>query len=194
MKRVTTKVVGRARSPDAPKTLNGRKRCSAHGGRVLPVRRRKPAWWKGCLATLQPGMERETMLNPLWVAESVVQEAVVYVDEPFPEIYATWLAEKAEHCYIYNKWFRRQIRGSGNSGRSWLFAFMRHWLAGILFWERPDLFSRFPYSWVNGEKLTGRADGTCRNYIEGCHGRSDWPTGSRSNPLLRHPRHVSGEN
>ncbi|MCG3149766.1 MAG: hypothetical protein PCFJNLEI_03231 [Verrucomicrobiae bacterium] len=160
----------------------GRSRPRLRAGDSPPYR---PALRKEIRATLAPGLERDTQLNPVWVAEAVVQEAARYVAADFPTIYATWLAEKAEHCYAGNQRFHRRLRGAGNAGRGWLYAFMRHWLAGLLHRERPDLYSQFPYTWVNGQQLTGRATGLCVNYVEGCRGKSDWPTRPRPNPLLR---------
>ena len=160
----------------------------------LGKRRVVPAWFTEWRDSLPPGMERDTMINPLWVAESIVQEAAVYVDRKFPAIYTTWLVEKAERCYAHNKRFHRHIRGSGNAGRDWLRMFMRHWLSGILRIERPDLHARFPYSWANGQRLTGQADKTRGALRANYWGRCKWPTGVRPNPLLHRGRPMSQNN
>lgn len=73
----------------------------------------------------------DTPLIPEIVAESVCEEMRETLDrfqfDTRPELA---LCERAERHYSENKSFSRKIRG--RNGREFLYAFMRHWLAGML--------------------------------------------------------------
>ena len=79
-------------------------------------------------------------LLPWAMAESVCQEAAVFLSVALPQRYARWLEAKAEVCFQKNACFRRHVRGQGNAGRAYLFMNMRHWLAALLGTERRDLW------------------------------------------------------
>ena len=153
-----------------------------------PVTRREAERLAKMGISLRPGIERDTLLVPLWVAETVVAEAEYYIGEVFPDCYAQWLAEKADVCYAGNFRFRRRIRGQGNAGRGWLRVFMRHWLAAILKRERPDLFVYFPPGWTLGHSLTGRRGSRRLMHLNFIPVQMSWPGEPRPNPLFRSGR------
>jgi hypothetical protein len=45
---------------------------------------------------------------------------------------------------------RRRLKGAANQGRDWLWAFMRHWLAGRLHDQRPDCLAKLPPGYAAG--------------------------------------------
>ena len=49
-----------------------------------------------------------------------------------------------------NRDVRRKLRAAGNAGREYLYAFMRHWLYGLLKAEQPRLAARLPERFANG--------------------------------------------
>jgi hypothetical protein len=98
-------------------------------------------------------IEQETPLVPRAVASGVWQEAVVWLGEELPRQWQARLTERAEALYASNARVRRQLRSPGNAGRDWLWAFMRHWLAALLWQHRPDLHARLPASFNVGRPL-----------------------------------------
>ena len=95
-------------------------------------------------------IETDTPLLPFVIAEAVVQEAQVFLQCELPEGCAVRLAAKAEHLYEANRDVRRKLRAAGNAGREYLYAFMRHWLYGLLKAEQPRLAARLPERFANG--------------------------------------------
>ena len=75
----------------------------------------------------------DTDLIPELVAESVAGEAWRAGALPDTEIapLAAHLAERADQVYAakHNNQFRRGVNGRGNTGRDYLYMFMRHWSA-----------------------------------------------------------------
>ncbi len=104
-------------------------------------------------AALPAGLERDTLLWPEVIAETVVQEVEHFLGEELPVRYAVWLAAKAELCYSARRQFYRKLRSSGNAAREWLCVYMRHWLDSLLGLERPDLHRCLPVEFSNGRKL-----------------------------------------
>ena len=141
-----------------------------------------------CVTSTRNRIEADTPIVPLWIAEWVVAEAERYSGEVFPDGYSHWLVEKADACYAGNPRFRRHMRGHGNAGRDWLRVFMRHWLAAILKYERPDLFIYFPPDWVLGHRLTGRRTHDRQIFLSFLPASRSWPRGERPNPLFRSGR------
>ena len=106
-------------------------------------------------------VERATDLVPLWVAESVVQEAAAWLRAELPETWAAALAAKAERSFAGHRQFHRLIcahGAQGNAGRDQLYKFMRHWLASRLARERPALYRRLPAAYALGRALPGWAE------------------------------------
>ena len=97
--------------------------------------------WRGSLPT---ALERETLLLPEAIAESVVAEAVRYLDAELPEGFAERLAARAYHLYPRNRHFREVLNRPGNRGRDSLRLFMRHWTCGWLKRGRSPLYKRLP--------------------------------------------------
>lgn len=138
------------------KTLGtGRVRTAKRSVRALA--RRAPAaapdWRPAFQAPLRPGLERDTELMPWLIAESVCGELASFLGEDVPARYAVWIEARAELSYLRNGHFRKLMRGRGNAPRDWLRVYMRHWLAGLLGTERPDLYECLPDTFALGHPL-----------------------------------------
>jgi hypothetical protein len=132
--------------------------CSAARSRGRTLKRpegRAPlrAEFRAWRASLPTALERETMLVPLWVAESVVQEVERFLKADLPDNFAERLAAKAHYLYPRHRQFHKLLNGSGNRGREYLLMFMRHWTAGWLRRERYALYKKLPWSFGNGQRL-----------------------------------------
>ncbi len=108
-------------------------------------------------ASLPTALERDTMLVPEWIAESVVQEVERFLKTDLPDDFSERLAAKAHHLYPRHKYFHKWLNRPGNCGRDYLYMFMRHWTAGWLKRERPALYKKLPYSFGNGRRLPAPA-------------------------------------
>ncbi len=97
-------------------------------------------------------LERDTLLTPEWVAESVVQEVERFLQADLPDGFAERLAARAYHLYPRHKHFRKGLNRAGNGGRETLYMFMRHWTAGWLKRERNPLHKKLPYSFGMGQR------------------------------------------
>src|SRR5690349_3586813 len=120
-----------------------------HGGIRLGRRRR-------------PRIELETPIVPHAVARAVWEEASVWLNEPLPAAWIGHLTERANAIYGCNPRFRSLVRRKGNAGRDWLWAFTRHWIAGLLSKHRRELYSRLPDSYSVGRELRGEGAGTVK--------------------------------
>ncbi len=98
-------------------------------------------------------IEHDTPIVPQAIAGGVWEEAVAWLGEELPREWRARLIERAEAVYASNRRVRRRLRGPGDGGRDWLWAFMRHWLACLLSRNRPDLYERLPRSFANGQPL-----------------------------------------
>jgi hypothetical protein len=124
------------------------------------LRREFRAW----RASLPTALERDTLLMPDAIAESVVQEAERFLKAELPANFAARLAAKAHHLYPRHKHFRKGLNRPGNGGRETLYVFMRHWTASWLKRERYALYKKLPYSFANGHRLPVPAPGVPKNY------------------------------
>ena len=97
-----------------------------------------------------PFIERDTVILPWVVAESVWQEACTYLNTELPREWVRRLAIRAEVHYQRNAQFRACIRGRGNTGRDYLWAFNRHWLAALIRRHDETLFARLPSDYALG--------------------------------------------
>ena len=144
--------VGRV-TPCAPSSANQRVRVrqnSAHGvSRPTNLHRKFHAWY----ASLPTALERDTLLTPEWIAESVVQEVERFLNSHLPENFAARLAAKAYHLYSRHKHFHKGLNRPGNRGRENLLMFMRHWTAGWLKREHYEFYKKLPWSFGNGRQL-----------------------------------------
>ena len=104
-------------------------------------------------ASLPTQLERDTLLTPLWVAETVVQEVERFLQAELPIGWAQRLAERAHYLYPRHKHFHKGLNRPGNRGRENLLMFLRHWTAGWLKRERSALYKKLPYSFANGQRL-----------------------------------------
>jgi hypothetical protein len=104
-------------------------------------------------AALPTPLERDTLLTPLWVAESVVQEVERFLKAELPANWARRLAAKAHYLYRRHKHFHKGLNRPGNRGRENLLMFLRHWTAGWLRREHYALYKKLPWSFGNGQRL-----------------------------------------
>ena len=106
----------------------------------------------------------DTPIIPVAVADSVMGEVFGYLNhhgyeadavilEPVQRRMADKLADMAEEIYKHNEQFRKKIRGSGNKGRDYLYAFMRHWLASDLKKQYPAIYRKLPRDFDMGTSL-----------------------------------------
>jgi hypothetical protein len=128
---------------------DGRNNGAAQQRRPATLRREFRAW----RASLPAGLERDTLLVPEWIAESVVQEAERFLKADLPDGFAERLAARAYYLYPRQRHFRKGLNRSGNGGRETLLMFMRHWTAGWLRRERNPLHKKLPYSFGMGQRL-----------------------------------------
>lgn len=85
--------------------------------------------------------------------EAVCEEAGVWLGQPLPRRWVRELTARANTLYAHNPRFRRKIRANGNHGRDYLWAFVRHWLSGLMWERRPHLHARLPGSYSIGPPL-----------------------------------------
>ena len=145
-----------SRSTSPPRSVS---ESSAHSRRLAPAAagrsgtaalRREFREWRASLPT---ALERDTLLTPEWVAESMVQEVERFLKADLPENFAARLAAKAHYLYPRHKHFHNGLNRPGNRGRENLRMFMRHWTAGWLKRERNPLHKKLPWSFGNGRRL-----------------------------------------
>ncbi|MBE0540369.1 MAG: hypothetical protein IH623_03200 [Verrucomicrobia bacterium] len=101
-------------------------------------------------------IHNDTPIVPRAVAETVWEEATVYLQTELPRAWVRRLAVRAQMAYHRNAQFRRLLHQNGDAGRDWLWAFMRHWLAARLRAHRHDLYARLPASFSVGGDLPER--------------------------------------
>ena len=104
-------------------------------------------------ASLPTALERDTLLMPDVIAESVVQEVERFLKAELPEGFAERLAARAHYLYPRHRHFREGLNRPGNRGRENLLMFMRHWTAGWLHRAKSPLYKQLPYSFGNGQRL-----------------------------------------
>jgi hypothetical protein len=115
----------------------------------LRLRQEFRAW----RASLPTALERDTLLMPDAIAESVVQEVERFLKTDLPANFAERLAARAHHLYPRHKHFHKGLNRSGNRGRENLYMFIRHWTAGWLKRERNPLHKKLPWSFGMGQRL-----------------------------------------
>ncbi|HEY5911180.1 MAG TPA: hypothetical protein VJA21_11315 [Verrucomicrobiae bacterium] len=143
----------KARNPRrvTPCASSSRGRVAARRGLTRPTDSRTAfRIWRALLPT---PLERDTLLMPDAIAESVVAQASRYLNAELPEDFAERLAAKAHYLYPRHKHFHKMLNRSGNRGRDHLYMYMRHWTASWLKRERYALFKRLPWEYALGKKL-----------------------------------------
>lgn len=110
------------------------------------LRREFVAWRK----SLPTALERDTLLMPEAIADSVVAEVSRFLDIDLPVDFRERLAAKAHRLYPRHSHFRKVLQRPGNTGRDMLRMYMRHWLAAWLKRERKDIFPRLPRDFALG--------------------------------------------
>jgi hypothetical protein len=102
---------------------------------------------------LPTGLERDTLLMPDAIAESVVQEAERFLKAELPASFTERLAAKAHYLYPRHRHFKKMLNRPGNLGRHNIYVYMRHWTAGWLKREHSPLFKKLPWSYAQGRPL-----------------------------------------
>ena len=87
------------------------------------------------------------------IAETVVQEAELYLETSLPPDYAERLAAKAHYLYPRHRQFHKALNRPGNRGRDNLYVYMRHWTCSWLKRERYALYKKLPWSFALGVAL-----------------------------------------
>jgi hypothetical protein len=116
----------------------------------MALRRREFRAWRASLPT---PLERDTLLWPEAIAESVVRETERFLGVEVPPDFAERLAAKALYLYPRHKRFHKMLNRPGNFGRHNLCVYMRHWPAGWLKRERYALLKMLPQSVAMGRRL-----------------------------------------
>lgn len=98
-------------------------------------------------------IDGDTSIIPRAVAEGVCEEVQVWLQAALPRRWVGELVGRANTVYAHNEQFRRRIRGAGEQGRDYLWMFMRHWLAALLYERRPALLARLPVAYQSGKAL-----------------------------------------
>jgi len=98
-------------------------------------------------------IQNDTPIVPRAVAEAVCEEACVWLGESLPPEWTNRLAARANLAYTRSAQFRRMIRRGGDSGRDWLWAFTRHWLAAMIRRRSQRLYARLPAAYSTGASL-----------------------------------------
>jgi hypothetical protein len=150
---------GRRKPPAGPRCrADQTSRSSRRAARVATApRQRWPATlrreFREWRASLPTGLERDTLLMPDVIAETVVLEAERFLKADLPADYAERLAARAHYLYPRHRHFHKGLNRPGNRGRANLYRFMRHWTAGWLRRERNPLHKKLPWTFCMGRRL-----------------------------------------
>lgn len=140
-------------TPCSSRADNQRVRISKNGAQGLTrptsLRQEFRAWRDSLLTPL----ERDTLLMPDAIADSVVSEASRYLNAELPADFAERLAAKAHRLYPRHVHFHKILDRPGNRGRDYLYMYMRHWTCSWLKRERYALYKKLPWSYAQGKKL-----------------------------------------
>jgi len=100
-----------------------------------------------------PRIEIDTAIVPWAVAAAVWEEACVWLEAELPRSWIVILAVRSNEIYAHNPRFRRLLQRPGTTGRDWLWAFTRHWLASLICKQRPEFRARLPGAYDVGQPL-----------------------------------------
>ncbi len=106
-----------------------------------------------------PRIETDTPIMPRAVAMSVWAEASAWLNESLPTEWIRRLAVRANVIYAHNPRFRQSLHGRANTGRDYLWAFTRHWLATLIRRHRREWYARLPVIYRVGGDLPARPPG-----------------------------------
>lgn len=146
----TSRSTPRRRSASGLSARSRRIAPAAAGRSDTAALRREFRAWRASLPT---PLERDTLLVPEWIAESVVQEVERFLNAELPGGWARRLATKAQRLYPRHKHFQKMLNRPGNSGRNNLYMYMRHWTAGWLKRECSGFYKKLPWSYAQGQRL-----------------------------------------
>jgi hypothetical protein len=93
---------------------------------------------------------------PTFLAYIVCRDVSDWLGVELPRSWSLRLALRADMLYYYNPRFRRGVRRRGWGGVRYLQAYMRHWLASMIYRWRYDLFRRLPAEFLQGADLPPR--------------------------------------
>ena len=109
-------------------------------------------------ASLPTPLERDTLLMPDVIAETVVAKAEGFLRADLPAGWAERLAARAHHLYSCHEHFKKSLNRPRDYGRDILHAYMRHWTAGWLKREQNPLFKALPAEYCLGRPVPKRGD------------------------------------
>jgi DNA-binding ferritin-like protein len=104
-------------------------------------------------------IEDETPILPHVVADAVIHELALYFyrkfkfELPNTQGLADQLSKQAQQIYAHNEQFRKKLKSKGNAGRDYLYAFMRHWLSGLVKDTQPAMFDKIPADFRVGKPI-----------------------------------------
>lgn len=99
-------------------------------------------------------IEKDTPIVPFVVADDMCHEVSLWLGEDeLPRSWKVRLAVRADVVYYHRRQLRQGARRSGRNGLNYLRAFMRHWLASMLYHRRPDWARRLPADYARGADL-----------------------------------------
>jgi len=98
-------------------------------------------------------IEKDTPILPHMIAEQVASEAARHTKSDKPLKHVKYLADKAHTIYNKNTHFAKKVRGRGNGGRDYLYMFMRHWISSKIKKDNPELHSKIPAAFSNGQEV-----------------------------------------
>jgi hypothetical protein len=145
---------------------------------------------RGAYLKKVPRIEVDTVLIPWAIARAALEDVCLWLDEPLPEQWIDALTYRMQTIYAHNPEFRRPVRGRGASGRDYLWAVTRHWLAAMIYDYRYDLGKRLPDSYTWGHPLPEKPGGlTMVTYPGGILRELQLRADSRTRQIRRSPRH-----
>lgn len=109
--------------------------------------------------TKPKSIEKDTPILPDVVAKTIIEDVRHFTGRRFARegMYLQALVERAAGLYLHSPSFRKKIRGAGNSGRDYLYTFMRHWYAGILLDNESIAVHQLRQAGVWNDFANGRA-------------------------------------
>jgi hypothetical protein len=101
----------------------------------------------------RPQLARDTPLIAIAAARQVVEEVSVFLGVSLPAAFAAGLAHRATRAFAHSSSFRKKVARHGDTGRDYLYLFLRHWLAARLHTEHPNLYAQLPRDFAIGVPL-----------------------------------------
>lgn len=112
-----------------------------------------PTGFRPATQRTRPQIESDTPIVPRAIMEAICEEAAVWLGQPLPRRWIRELTAHANTVYAHNARFRQSVRARGDKGRDYLWAFVRHWLAGLLWERRRHIHACLPAAYNCGDAL-----------------------------------------